>query len=141
MDVVVRTIKGESICVLDPANSLRPNLQFIVEETNSEEQLTVLNLNLNKLNDWGVTCDWYQKPTATETILNYRSCSPTQYKNSVIQGLVHTIFRSTSNCQQFDKAMESNKAQWLKNQYPEKWSAKVAADALCEIIESKGASP
>ena len=34
--------------------------------------------------------------------------------------------------------METNRAQWLTNQYPENWSAKVASDALCKIIEGKG---
>ena len=34
--------------------------------------------------------------------------------------------------------METIRAQWLTNQYPENWSAKVAADALCKIIEGKG---
>ena len=34
--------------------------------------------------------------------------------------------------------METNKAHWLTNQYPENWSAKVAADALCKIVEGKG---
>ena len=34
--------------------------------------------------------------------------------------------------------METNRAQWLTNQYPENWSTKVAADALCKIIEGKG---
>ena len=34
--------------------------------------------------------------------------------------------------------METNREQWLTNQYPENWSAKVAADSLCKIIEGKG---
>ena len=34
--------------------------------------------------------------------------------------------------------MESNRAQWLTNQYPENWSAKLASDALCKTIEGKG---
>ena len=34
--------------------------------------------------------------------------------------------------------METNSAQWLTNHYPENWSAKVASDALCKIIEGKG---
>ena len=33
--------------------------------------------------------------------------------------------------------METNRAQWLTNQYTENWSAKVAVDALCKIIEGK----
>ena len=40
--------------------------------------------------------------------------------------------------EQFDKALEINRAQWLTNQYPENWSAKVASDALCKTIEGKG---
>ena len=51
--------------------------------------------------------------------MNYRSCAPTQYKRSDIQGTVHRVFRSTSSWEQFDKAMETNRAQWLTNQYPE----------------------
>ena len=34
--------------------------------------------------------------------------------------------------------MDTNRAQWLTNKYPESWCAKVAADALCKIIEGKG---
>ena len=34
--------------------------------------------------------------------------------------------------------METNRAQWLTNQYPENWSAKAASDALYKIIEGKG---
>ena len=34
--------------------------------------------------------------------------------------------------------METNRAQWLTNQYPENWSAKVASNASCKIIEVKG---
>ena len=33
--------------------------------------------------------------------------------------------------------MENNRAQWLTNQYPESWYAKVTADAPCKIFEGK----
>ena len=56
----------------------------------------------------------------------------------VIRGIVHRDFRSASNLEHFDKAIETNRAQWLSNQYPESWSANVVADALCKIIEGKG---
>ena len=36
--------------------------------------------------------------------------------------------------------METNRAQWLKNQYRENWSAKVAVDALCKTIDGDGKS-
>ena len=34
--------------------------------------------------------------------------------------------------------METKRAQWLKNQYPENWSENVAADDLCKFIEGNG---
>ena len=138
MDDIVRSVKGEPSCLLDAANSLHPKLQFTLEETNSEGNLPFLDLNINVSQGRGVTCSWYQKPTDTGTILNYRSCAPTQYKRSVIQGIVHRVFGSKSSWGQFDKAMETNRAQWLTNQYAENWSAKVASDALCKIIEDNG---
>ena len=107
-------------------------------ESNSKGNLPFLDLNINVSQGRRVTCSWYQKPTDTGTILNYRSCAPTQYKRSVIQGTVPRVFRSTSSGEQFDKAMETKRAQWLTNQYPENWSAKVASDALCKFIEGKG---
>ena len=98
---------------------IHPNLQFTLEETNSEGNLPFLDLNINVSQGRGVTCSWYQKPTDTRTILNHTSCAPTQYKRNVIQGTVHRVFRSTSSWEKFDKAMETNRVQWLRNQYPE----------------------
>ena len=141
VDDIVRKVRGEPSCLLDATNSLHRNLQFTLEKTNSEGNLPFLDLNINVSQGrrvWYQTCNWYQKPTDTGTILNYRSCAPTQYKRSVIQGTVHRVFRSRSSWDQFDKAMETNRAQWLKNQYTENWSAKVASDALFKIIEGKG---
>ena len=136
MDESVRTVRGETSCVLDAANYLHPNLQFTLENTYSEGILPCLELNINVSQDSGVTRNWYQKPTYTGTLMNYRKCAPTQYKRCVIQGTVHRVFRSTSVWKKFDKTLETNRAQWLKNQYPENWSAKVGADSLCKIIEA-----
>ena len=138
VDDIVRTFRGEPSCLFNAANSLHPNLQFTLQKINSEENLPFLDLNINVSQDRRVTCSWYQKLKDTGTILNYRSCAPTQCKRSVIQGTVHRVFRSTSSWEQFDKAMETNRARWLINQYPENWSANVASDALCKIIEGKG---
>ena len=111
MDAIVRTVRGEPSCVLDAAISLHPNLQFTLLETNSEGNFLFLDLNINLSRDRRVTSNWYQKPTDTGTILNYRSCATPQNKRSGIQGTVHRVFRSTSNWEQFDKAMETNRPQ------------------------------
>ena len=93
----VKTVRGEPSCVLVAANSLHPNLQFILEETNSEGNLLFLDLNINVSQDRGVTCNWYQKLTDNRIIINYRSCALTQCKRSVIQGTARIVFCSTSN--------------------------------------------
>ena len=97
VDDIVRTVRGEPSVLLDAASSLHPNLQFTLEKINSEGNLPFLDLNINVSQGRRVTCSWYQKPTDAVTILNYRSCAPTQYKGSVIQGTVHRDFRSTSS--------------------------------------------
>ena len=115
MDDIVQTVRGESSCHLDAGNSLHSILKFTLEETKSEGILPFLDLNISVSQGRGVTCCWYQKATDTGTILNYRSCAPTQYKRSVIQGTVHRVFRSKSSWEKFDKATETNRAQWLTN--------------------------
>ena len=47
VDDIVKTVRGEPSCLLDDANSLHPNLQFTLEETNSEGNLPFLDLNIN----------------------------------------------------------------------------------------------
>ena len=91
MDDIVRTVRGEPSCALEAAKSLHPNLRLTLEK------LLFLDLNINVLQDKGVTCNWYQKATDTGTILIYRKCAPTLYKRSVNQGTVHRVCRSTSN--------------------------------------------
>ena len=52
----------------------------------------------------------------------------------MIEGTVHRVFRSTSTWEEYDKTMKINRKQWLDNQYPEKWSSRVATHALEKII-------
>ena len=47
VDDIVRTVRGEPSCLLDAANSLHPNLQFILEKTNSEGKLPFLDMNIH----------------------------------------------------------------------------------------------
>ena len=96
VDDIVRTIKGDPGVVLEAANKLHPNLQFTIEELDSNSNLAFLDLNVNVASGKKVTCGWYQKPTYTGTIPNFRGCAPLQYKRNVIEGTVHGVFRSTS---------------------------------------------
>ena len=120
--------------MLRAANLLRPNLQFTIETPNTNGTLAFLDLQISIDKSKKINCGWYQKPTDTGTILNFRSCAPLQYKRSVIEGTVHRVFRSTSTWEEYDKAMKINREQWLDNQYPESWSSRVASHALEKII-------
>ena len=59
---------------------------------------------------------------------------PIQYKSSVVDGTVHRVFRSMSTWEDYDKAMEISRKQWLDNQYPESWSSRFASQALEKMI-------
>ena len=87
--------------------------------------LAFLDINVNVSSKNNITCHWYQKPTDTGIILNFRSCAPLQHKKNVIQGTVHRVFNATSNWLAFDQALEKNKSCWTKHQYPEEWSSKI----------------
>ena len=96
MDEIVRNVKGDPGLVLEAANKMRPNLQFTIEELDSNGNLAFLDLNVNVDEGKKVTCGWYQKSTDTGTNLNFRGCAPLPYKRNVIEGTVHRVFRSTS---------------------------------------------
>ena len=98
-----------------------------------EGYLPFLDTNINVSSKSTITCHWYQKPTDTGIILNFRSCAPLQHKN-VTQGTVHTVFNATSNWLAFDQALDKNKTCWTKNQYSEEWSSKTVNQTLENII-------
>ena len=78
VDDIVRTVKGNPGVVLEAANKLHPNLQFTIEELDRNVNLAYSGLNVNVDSGKKVTCGWYQKPTDTGTILNFRGCAPLQ---------------------------------------------------------------
>ena len=70
VDDIVRTVKGDPGVVLEAANKLHPNLQFIIEELDSNGNLAFLNLNVNVDSGKKVTCGWYQKLTDKLVVLS-----------------------------------------------------------------------
>ena len=59
VDDIVRTVKGDPGVVLEAANKLHPNLQFTIEELDSNGNLAFLDLNVNVDSAKKVTCGWY----------------------------------------------------------------------------------
>ena len=134
VDDIVRTVKGVPEKVLRAANLLYPKLQFTIKTPKTNGKLACLDLKISIDKNMKINCGWYQKPTDTGTILNFRSCAPLQYKRSVIEGTVCRVFRSTSTWEEYDKAVKFNREQCLDNQYPESCSSRVASHALEKII-------
>ena len=115
VDDAVRTMKGDTEEVIWAADLLHPNLQFIIEKPNTPGKLAFLNLQISVDKKRKKNCECYQKPTDTVTILNFKCCALLQYKRSVIEGTVHRVFLSTSKWEDYDKAKEINRKQWLDN--------------------------
>ena len=124
VDDFICTVRGDPDDFLKFANSLHNSLQFTLEKVNMEGNMAFLEKNVNVSSKSNITWQWYQKPTDTGLILNFRSCAPLQHKKNVIQGTVYRVFNDTSSWLAFDQALEINKTCWIKNQYPEDWSSK-----------------
>ena len=137
VDDKVRNVKGDTGAVIEAANKLHANLQFTIEEIDSNGSLALLDLNVNVDSGKKVTCGWYQKPTDTGTNLNFRGCAPLEYKKKVIEATVHRVFRSTSTWENFDQALEKNLNHWIENEYPKNWSDKVVLENLNNIFKGK----
>ena len=76
VDDIVRTVNGEPEKVLRAANLLNPNLKFTIETPKTNGKLAFLDLQFSIDKKRKNNCGWYQKPTGTGTILNFRSCTP-----------------------------------------------------------------
>ena len=85
VDDIVRTVRDDTKELLDAVNNLHPNLQFTLETTEDKNCLPILDVSLNVQPEGNIFCTWYQKPSDTGTILNYRSCATLQHKKSIIQ--------------------------------------------------------
>ena len=85
-----------------------------MEELDNNGNSAFLDLNVNVDSGKKVTCGWYQKPTDTGTILNFKSCATLHYKKkNVIEGTIHRVFRNTLTWETFDQALE-NKSETME---------------------------
>ena len=50
---------------------------------------------------------------------------------------MHRFFRTTSNWKSFDEALKTNQDTWLKNQYPESWTATIVNETIEKLLVGK----
>ena len=124
----MRTVRGDTKKLLDAVNNLHPYPQFTLETTDDKNSLPFLDMSNNVQPEETIFCTWYQKPSDTGTILNYRSCASIQHKKSIIQGTIQRRFRATSNWEALREALTKNEEIWERNQYPKHWVGNIVKD-------------
>ena len=135
VDDIVRTVKGDPQLLLQQANKLHPNLQFTLETMDATMGLPFLDMRV-KTDDRGTTtCEWYQKPSDTGVILNFRSFAPMRWKRNLIQGTMHRIFNCTSDWKAFHEALQRCEDIWEANQYPKEWRATIVNDTITKLLD------
>ena len=116
---------------------MQPKLQFTLEKPDNQGSLAFLDLKVNVNPQKKVTNGWYQIPTDTTTVLNFRIRAPLQYKRNVIEGTVHRFTKSTSTWEKFNEALGANRKQRLDNHYPEKLSDGIVLRSIRNMIKRK----
>ena len=134
VDDIVRTVKGDPQLLLQQANKLHTNLQFTLETMDATKGLPFLDMRVRTDDRGTTTCEWYQKPSETGVILNFRSCAPMRWKRNLIQGTINWIFNCTSDWKAFDEALQRCEDIWEANQYPKKYCAKIVNDTITELL-------
>ena len=90
-------------------------------------------MSINVQREGNIFYTWYQKPSDTGTILNYRSCARLQHKKSIIQETIHRLFRAMSNWEAFHEALTKNEKIWERNQYPRHWVGNIVKDIINQL--------
>ena len=81
---------------------------------------------------------WYQKPTDTGTILNFRGCAPLQCKKkTLLKGRFIGFSEVPQHGSILTRHWKKNRKLWIENQYPKNWSDRVVFETLNKIIEGK----
>jgi GIY-YIG catalytic domain len=104
---------------LDKFNSFHPTLKFTCETEDTNKSIAFLDLKLIHKNDGKVLTDWYNKPLASNRLLNFRSTHPLSQKRNVASSFIRRVldlsdktFRSKNTTIAFNIL--------LKNNYPMK---------------------
>ena len=134
VDDIICTVRGDPDEYFNFANSLHNNPQITLEKINMEGVPVFLDILINVSSKINIICHWYQKPTDTGIILQFRSCATHQHKKNVIQGTGHKVFNALSNWLEIDQALEKNKTCSTTNHHREEWSSKIVNQILDKIV-------
>ncbi|XP_057340580.1 uncharacterized protein LOC130677745 [Microplitis mediator] len=97
-------------------NSIHPKIQFTMEKE-VDNTLAFLDTVVIRMADGGLRTKWYQKPTSSGTLLNFKSHHPIAQKNSVVLGLLYRALK-LSHAEYYDENLEKVREILGKNNYP-----------------------
>ena len=84
-----------------------------------------------------IDTSWYQKPTDTGLILQFRALAPVKYKKNIIEGTIYGILNATSTWENFTEGMKRAAETWEKNQYPPQFYQPILRQTLDKILNGK----
>ena len=119
---------------LAEVNNLHPSLKVTMER---EENGALPQLDMKIINNGGnLSSTWYFKPSNTGLIMNYHALAPKRYKQSVVSGMVHRIYRSCSSWKNIHDSLVTAKHILVMNQYPPTFFEPIINKTLSKIIQS-----
>jgi hypothetical protein len=115
--------------ILETFHSYHPSLKFTYE-TEQEDRLSFLETIVTHRGR-KLDIDWYQKPTATNRVLNYHSNHPAHQKSNTAENLIR---RATTICSNKYKKRNLKKAQLIlkENSYPDNIINRITSKAMAK---------
>ena len=136
MDDILRTIKVDKIdSKLAFINELHPNLKFTIE-VEQEGRLPFLDMCILHVDNL-LHSTWFTKPTDTGLVMNFHALAPKSYKRSVVEGLIHRIYRACSHWKYFDESLRKAKNVLERNQYPPQFYDPIIKSTIEKLIVPK----
>ena len=138
IDDVIRTLRtGGGKYLLDFVNTMHKNLKFTLEHPDNNSSIVFLDMKIIRHQDGRLTSRWYRKLTDTGVLLNFHSLCPDLYKRSLIAGMIHRIFATTSNWTLFSDSLLEAHGILQNNQYPKHFIQRVTNFTLSNIVSGK----
>ena len=128
--IVKKSMKNRKLTLI---NKYHPLLKFTME-TEQDGKLAFLDMLILHIGD-RVECTWYNKPTDTGLVLNFRALAPKRYKRAVVSGFVHRIWRSCSSWTHIHNSLSKAKQILEQNQYPPEFYDPIIRNTISKLLK------
>ena len=108
----------------------------LTSETQVNGSMPFLDMKL-ELKQGKMATFWYQKPTDTGLILQFRALAPMVYKKDIIEGTVYWVFNSTSISEKFAEGDDSAMKIWESNRCRPQFHQSLMKATLDKILNGK----